>query len=359
MVTVFTIVTRNHLHRARVLMKGVERHLPHARRYMVMADHPGDFVDAAQERFTIVSPTDLARPYYRALAFALDPASLCFALKAAAARHLRSLHPTSPVLYFDSDTQLYAEPTTLVAAAQQYPVVLSPHVLDPRLNAPGNRETMRSGAFNGGLFAVGNSPIGDEFLAWWEAQLSIPENVQSTWNHDQGWLNQVPALFPDTHILRHPGYNVAFWNLHERAVHRDACGDYHVGVHPLVHFHFSFFDPVQPHLLAGSVSPFFPAPNAAVQSLLIGYAQDLDAAGAAECRRWGTELTTFRDGRPITAFHRKYFLERLWHQLPPASDPFDPRLAVPGMTGLKSVYQADHVLVRTLRSLRQWGRTSK
>ena len=37
-------------------------------------------------------------------------------------------------------------------------------------------------------------------------------------HYDQRWLDLVPALFDDVHIVRDPGCNVAYWNLPERYV---------------------------------------------------------------------------------------------------------------------------------------------
>ncbi len=54
-------------------------------------------------------------------------------------------------------------------------------------------------------------------------------------------MDMVPGMFAGVRILREPGYNVAYWNLHERAV---ACTDpLTVNGEPLHFFHFSGFDP--------------------------------------------------------------------------------------------------------------------
>ena len=35
---------------------------------------------------------------------------------------------------------------------------------------------------------------------------------------DQKWIDLVPGFYPDVGIIHHPGYNVAYWNLHCRRV---------------------------------------------------------------------------------------------------------------------------------------------
>ena len=65
---------------------------------------------------------------------------------------------------------------------------------------------------------------------------------------DQRWVDFVPSFF-DHHILKDPGYNVAYWNLHGREVFSD--GDrYLVDGEPLRFFHFSGFDARKPWLLS-------------------------------------------------------------------------------------------------------------
>jgi hypothetical protein len=352
MVSIFTIVTRNHIHRARVLMDGVARFLPDARRIVVLADWPEAFVNPRHENFSIITPDELEIPRYRALAFALNPASLCYAIKAAAALAIRARAPGEAVVYFDSDTKLFAPPTELIAAAIRYGIVLTPHLLDPVRNFSTDRETMRSGAFNGGVFAIGPQATGEQFLTWWNAQLQRPNNIDAAWNHDQGWLNLVPGFFPTTCILRNAGYNVAFWNLHERPVSMTADGELVAGDTPLVLFHFSYFDSRRSDLLAGSVSKYFKPANEVVIDILATYARELAARGEAECTRWGSKLNVFSDGRSITPRHRQYFRERLWDVVPADADPFDAKLRVPGMGGLKSLYRANHWLAVLLRRLR-------
>jgi glycosyltransferase involved in cell wall biosynthesis len=65
---------------------------------------------------------------------------------------------------------------------------------------------------------------------------------------DQRWIDLVPSLF-EHHILKDPGYNVAYWNLHERDVAWTGDG-FVVNGRPLTFFHFSGYDPAKPHLLS-------------------------------------------------------------------------------------------------------------
>ena len=67
---------------------------------------------------------------------------------------------------------------------------------------------------------------------------------------DQKWMDLVLSCVESSVLLRHPGYNVAYWNLPHRKISRDGAGQYLVNGEPLRFFHFSGFDPKLPSLIS-------------------------------------------------------------------------------------------------------------
>ena len=59
---------------------------------------------------------------------------------------------------------------------------------------------------------------------------------------DQKWMDLVPGFFDGVYILKHPGYNVAYWNLHGRSI-EFKNGDVLVNGEPCYFFHFSGMNP--------------------------------------------------------------------------------------------------------------------
>ncbi len=333
-------------------MRSVAEHLPGARQTVFLIDEPAGRFDPAGEAFEILPATGTALSRYRQRAFAFSAAELCFVLKPFCAEFLLGRDTPEIVLYLDADTQLLAPPVELLSTARTHGVALTPHLTDPARNTRTALPTMRSGVFNGGVFAVSRGSLATAFLSWWGRQLAEPVNISADWNHDQGWLALVPSLFPAYGLLRHSGYNVAFWNLHERDITTAADGALLANGLPLVLFHFSYFDPALPDRLTGRMQTNFPDPNALVLGLLARYAALLHECGRTACRRWSYGYGAFTDGTPVTAAHRRYFKQRLFGHLPENADPFDPELRVPGLTGLKSLYHAGHPVTRTIRRLR-------
>jgi glycosyltransferase involved in cell wall biosynthesis len=140
---------------------------------------------------------------------------------------------------------------------------------------------------------------------------------------DQRWLDYLPALFPHT-VVRDPGCNVAYWNLHERPLSRSDEG-VRAGGAPLRFFHFSGFDPDLPYLLSrhqGVRPRVLLSEQPVLRQLCDAYAARLRAHGhGGPASPYGN--STLPDGTPIDAPMRRLFrsalveAERLGAPLPP------------------------------------------
>ena len=112
--------------------------------------------------------------------------------------------------YLDADLYFFSDPS---AAEEEYAgsaVALSPH----RFNTL-NAGLARHGRFNAGWISVSRDREGRRFVGWWRdccmewCRLAI----EDTRFGDQKYLDQVPALFPRTVAVTHPGVNLAPWNI--------------------------------------------------------------------------------------------------------------------------------------------------
>jgi hypothetical protein len=99
-------------------------------------------------------------------------------------------------------------------------ILLTPHILSPIRDdkKPMERDFLRSGVFNLGFVGVSNRPPAREFLDWWEARCLKEgfNELRAGLFVDQKWVNFAPCFFSGVEIIRDPGCNVAYWNLHER-----------------------------------------------------------------------------------------------------------------------------------------------
>jgi hypothetical protein len=100
------------------------------------------------------------------------------------------------------------------------------------------------GLYNLGFIAVRRSEETDKFLQWWMIKLKkqCVIDLKNGLFVDQLWINFVPVYYEKVLVLKHPGYNMAYWNLHERTVTRGNKGYTVNDRFPLVFFHFSGFN---------------------------------------------------------------------------------------------------------------------
>lgn len=252
-----TIASTNYLPQVNILGHSFLNHHHNARFFVLVVDGNVNKFNKNQD-FIYLTPKDLNLPaqiienmalYYTVTEFstALKPSALKFALD----------FGSDEILYLDPDIEVFEPLTELTEQFQSASILLTPHCLKPipRDNLrPSEIDILSSGTFNLGFIGIKKSNDAIEFLDWWEERLrfdalSDPKNMLFT---DQRWIDFVPSIFPYSKI-DHPGYNVAYWNLHEREL---SCteGKFYVDDSPLKFFHYSGFTPEEPWILSKYVS---------------------------------------------------------------------------------------------------------
>lgn len=162
-------------------------------------------------------------------------AEYCFTCKSILMRYVFERHPNATrITYLDSDLYFFNSPTPLNAEINDSSVALTPHRFPPHLQG-----RYQYGRFNAGWISVGSGREGGDFLAWWRQSCidwckTVVDNGRYA---DQGYLDQVPQLFPNAHIVGQSGANVAPWNIskHQLSVFQDKVLTDNV---PLIFYHF-------------------------------------------------------------------------------------------------------------------------
>ncbi len=234
-------------------------------------------------------------------------------------------------VYLDPDIRVYGSLNDLVPLGRTHGIVLTPHTMtafprdDQRL---ASADLLAAGVFNLGFIAVG--PSAGPFLDWWweQTERNALSDISQMMFTDQRWVDFVPCLF-DHHILKDPGYNVAYWNLHGRRLIWDG-ERYDVDGVPLRFFHFSGYDPRQPWMLSKHQSEtprVLLSEHPAVARICGEYAQALeDVQNPILAQRpYGWART--RSGVPLTGRMRRVFRQALLNAettgRPSPPSPFD------------------------------------
>ncbi|HSR53041.1 MAG TPA: glycosyltransferase [Acidobacteriota bacterium] len=324
---VFTIVARNYLHFARSLMRSVARVHPELARFVVLLDGradeagldlPADFETIGLERLRLPSP--------KRFLFRYNLLEMSTAVKPWAFENLLADEGFDQVVYLDPDIHCYqpmTEAFNRLDAGEM--MVLTPHLtgrLDDERH-PGELQILQSGAFNLGFLALARQAAASEFVDWWKGKLErhCTVDIRQGLFVDQKWIDLVPGLFPGIHILRHPGYNVAYWNLNHRPVSRRAGGLRANGA-PLIFFHFSGFCPFSRRFSKHQNRFSLNTLSAAAQELVENYRKELIAQGADRYRKIAYAYDRFDNGAQIHQSVRRFYRSHPEVEKALGEDPF-------------------------------------
>ena len=146
--------------------------------------------------------------------------------------------------YLDPDIEVYADFAPLLEDAAD--LTLVPHFLSD-IPADGERpstyDVLMAGLYNLGFCSA--RPTSSAFLGWWAGRMQFEcrNDHRRGYFTDQKILDMAP-LKARVQVLRDPGMDVAYWNLHERRVvaREGTWGVEHEGRRSTLYFfHFSGF----------------------------------------------------------------------------------------------------------------------
>jgi SAM-dependent methyltransferase len=192
--------------------------------YVALCD-VADGLDLEQFPFRILGMEELGIPNWEWMKENYNITELNTAVKPFVFLALFDLHPGLPVIYLDPDiivTSRLAEVED--AFARGADAVLAPHITEPAEFAEfDDQKFLQFGIYNLGFCAIRDTPQARRVVSWWGRRLErlcvidLPAGLFV----DQKWADLLPAFIDRVHVLRHPGYDVAYWNLSQRRVSRD------------------------------------------------------------------------------------------------------------------------------------------
>lgn len=304
-----TIVSANYVAYARVLGESVREHFASADFAILVVDRRTPATEAAVRTLPgrVIWAEDLGLPDFERLAYQFDILELNTALKPTLLSKLLG-EGYDAAIYWDPDIRLFASPDPVVSALLQFSVVLTPHTRAPLMDGrrPSDIDIMRHGSFNLGFIAVRGDTTGRSLLDWWEDRcLTFGFNDPALGTFvDQKWMDLAPCYFESVHVLRDPGCNVAYWNLHERTVERRS-DRLMVADRPLVFFHFSGVNALDPTKLSKYQDRHELESATVLEELVATYCDALLGAGHRQLVELAYTFGTLSDGSPISAIMRR------------------------------------------------------
>ena len=321
-----TIVSPNYLAYARTLAASYLVHHPGHRFFVLLVADLTDASAYAAEVYTAVSLPEIGLQNLRAEAMKYDILELNTNVKPTFMKYLLSRYGLSRLVYLDPDIFCYAPLTPVFDSLEDYDAVLTPHITTPVFDgkSPGEQDLLFNGTYNLGFIAVRDTPESLRLLDWWERRcldLGFSEGRTGLFV-DQKWMNLAPGLFERVKVLRYPGCNMAYWNLHERTLCPGASGYIVHGPDsqvPLCFFHFSGIVPSDPDSLSKHTDRFTLAQRTDLTRLFADYKARvlMNKDPHLESIPYGFDVLT--DGTAVNRLTRRLYSK---HQAYFPGDPF-------------------------------------
>jgi len=257
MTIVFTICSINYLAQARTLGDSLKSTNPDVKFFIGLVDIlEGVSFDASfTPEYPMIEIDKIGIQGFDEMAERYDITELNTAVKPFYFTYFFKKYPEAQnVIYLDPDIIVFQPITELLGSLKKYPAVLTPHIntpIDDRLK-PNELDHLNTGIYNLGFVAFARNEKTLKYIKWWEEKLRY-ECLIDLCNGlftDQNWMNFLPVFVPDVHIERNPGYNAAYWNLHERTFSSDGNRYFVNESNPLIFFHYSGYDPAKPDVLS-------------------------------------------------------------------------------------------------------------
>lgn len=256
MLLAFTICSNNYLAQAVVLGQSWLRHHPDSRFAIVLVDELSAEIDySCVDQFLLLPLSSLQIDRLPELVRKYNITELNTAIKPDAFVHLAQSYKPDKIIYIDPDICVYGRLDEVLGLLDTHDLVVTPHYCTPIDDGKSTADVnmLGVGLFNLGFLAVARPDRLGEFFDWWRQRLYAYCYYDAARGlfYDQVWMNFVVVFFNSWHVLKHPGYNMANWNFHERRLTQVGDDTYLVNeMVPLRLFHFSGYKMDKPNEIA-------------------------------------------------------------------------------------------------------------
>jgi len=301
---IFTIVSRNYAAQAITLMQSLAAAEPEARRIVVATDGP---IPALAGLAEVVDAREFGPPF-AAMSVYYEALELNTAVKPYVFKSLLSAPGATSATYLDPDIFVFNPLDRVRDGLGQAQLALTPHLTRPLLGeaSPNDLAILRSGSFNLGFCAARAEPKVVDLMAWWadRCEFDCRVDLKGGLFTDQRWMDLAPGFVDSLAVLRHPGLNLAYWNVEGRKLARTKAG-WTIDGQPLDFYHFSGFDPQRPRTLSKHQNRVSVKAGSPLADLLGDYAQALLKNGHVAATKTPYAHNRFASGRAVTPLMRR------------------------------------------------------
>jgi hypothetical protein len=321
-----TIICNNYLPFARALASSYKHHNPEGHFFILIVDGDSsshkELPDIDAE---IITVDQLQIENCNSMAFIYTPLEMCTNVKPFLLKYLLTEKNIQKLIYFDPDIYIYSSCNQINELLENYSVVLTPHITQPIKDDknPSELTFLQSGIFNLGFIAIANNATVFKMLDWWGSRCyfsGFSDHVIGLFV-DQKWMNYIPCFCDSLHILKHPGCNVAFWNLHYRIL-SVKNNQYHVNdIYPLIFFHFSGLQMKEAGKISKFQNRYSLSKREDLRMLFEEYVKILQGYNITEIIKTPYKFDYYSNGKPISLLARRLYYS--YQEEFKNSDPFN------------------------------------
>ncbi|MGE4317494.1 MAG: hypothetical protein AB7E96_01210 [Deferribacterales bacterium] len=309
-----TIVAKNYFGYARAWAKNVKKVYPDSPVYIFVADEFEGLINPAEESVPVIQCCDIGMEDFDYMKFIYEVTEFATSVKPFCISWLYDKHPGHVVVYMDSDTFVL----TKMAELEEHfdkgaDAVFTPHICEPLDDGfwPSEYSFLTAGIYNMGFGAFADKPEVRKFIKWWESKLA----QHCVWALDKGihvdqkWMDYATAFLEHAKVLRHPGYNIAYWNLPHRNIELKD-GEWLSNSLPVRFVHVSGNDLRDKNNLSKHQNRYTRADLKDINQLIEVYQKNAIEAGQLETITWPYTFFKGRYFENIPFYLRMYFRER-------------------------------------------------
>lgn len=307
-----TIVSKNYLAYARTVCNSFRQFNPDAPFFVLLVDELGDVeFDAKAEPYELIEVRSIGFDDFKRVAFRFNILELNTNVKPSFLKFLMRERSVQRLLYLDPDILVTSSLKPVFDSLDQNQIILTPHCVSPITDdlKPSEQDFLSAGVFNLGFIGVKDTPETQRFLEWWAQRclkLGFSE-VRTGLFVDQKWCNLAPCLFDGVGIIKDVGWNMAYWNLHERTLAKQGNA-WMVNEHsPLLFYHFSGVAMDETDQISRHQNRFDLHSRPDLSEIFAEYRDLLRKNGMDEFRKWTYKYGTFSNGDSITQLARSLF----------------------------------------------------
>ncbi len=309
---VFTIVAKNYLSFALTLGDSLKLQSPELDFFIFIVDDLNGVPNELANKYRTVIVGESIVPDFKEMAFKYNVTEYSTAIKPFIFNHLFSSGSYSKIIYSDPDIYFYQSPNNIYSLLDNNFCVITPHIIDietAHKSEATDQGLLFAGIYNLGFIALRKSNESTTLLNWWSNRLRnfCYGDKWDNLHTDQKWIDFVPSYFTTgVHISHNKGFNIAYWNIHERNL---KLQDEMLMVNndmPVTFLHFSGNNPLNP--LNNKQCKNLDINNYSIwKDFIEQYAKYVLNNGFGELIKFPYTYNCFENGDTVSALHRRIF----------------------------------------------------